>query len=78
MAGSLALRGVRIVAKEDSLVRNDAHSLKASDESFERAFDEAVPIGVLDAENERAAVFTGEEKIVECRAKTADMEVSCR
>ena len=70
---ALAVGGVG-TAHADALVDFDAAPLERVEDVLLGARDEAVRIGILDAEQHHAAVVAGEEVVVECRADAADVQ----
>ena len=74
-AFALAVGGVG-AADTDTLVDLDAAPLERLQNILLGAGDEPLRIGILDAENHRALVLTGEEVVVECRPDAADVERS--
>ena len=69
----LDVRGMR-PALARALVVPDADPLQARVDVVDRARDEALLIGVLDAKDERARALASEEVVVQRRADAADVE----
>ena len=69
----LAIRAV-VAADADAFVEPDAQPLERFYDVFLGARHEAVGVGVLDAENEFAAVLAGKEVVVEGGTYAADVE----
>ncbi len=57
-----------------ALVPRDAHPVQAVVDRVDRALYQAILVGVLDAEDERALVLAREEVVVEGRADAADVQ----
>ena len=72
----LAVRAV-VAAEADALVELDAEPAERLQDIFLGSGHEACRVGVLDAEDELAAVLAGEEIVVQSCADAADMQRSC-
>ena len=75
--GALALDvGTMGAADAGAFVPVETHPAQGVDEGLRRALDGAFLVGVLDAQDELAAVFAGEHPVIEGGARPADMEVA--
>ena len=76
LALALAVRAV-VAAEADAFVELNAEPAERLQDIFLGTGHEACGVGVLDAEDELAAVLAGEEIVVESSADTTDVEGSC-
>jgi hypothetical protein len=70
-------REIRALVR-DLLVPREAEPLESLEDRARAFVGAASAIGVLDAKQERSAVFAREEPVVKCRPRTADVEIASR